>query len=525
MAVELWQSLRQLTSRAWHPRWLSVLPALLFSAVAFRSLAGFDPGRNVTAEAGPLFVPSDTAPGFVYGLVLFILYMRHRRIARAVRCGDPSPWGLLLALPALPLFVWARHTGALDLELVALVIWLLGASLLSGGRQLAALLALPVSLLLFAYPMTPVIANHVVWVFQRGTAATATAVLNALGVIATNEGDVIYTRGRVFEVIETCSGLRITETLLLSAFAYGQILCAQRRHIAVLVLLAPFLGFALNAVRVLLIVAVPDSGPASDHTLQGLFVIVVGVFALAGIDSMMHRLGWAVANESSTATNTPAVTAPGSRRNAPRWAWTATALAALLLVFSLTTPVWTWTRGRPPWSYEIPMSLDGWTGSNIKSDKNFFGSIGAAHVLHRRYERGDESVEIFVGMDDRLQRDGSLLSPKHAYPGSGWEPGEIRLRDLPYAPDTREALVSSLSHEALLWRWYEGDHDFTRETLRQIFAIDNSMLRRGDDLYVFRVSTPVEANGREAAEQRLAEWAQRLHDIRIQPDETAVSAP
>ena len=518
MAVELWQSLRERTRQAWHPRWWPVLPALLFSAIAFRALVGFDPGRKVNAEAGPLFVPSDTAPGFVYGLVLFILYMRHRRIARAVRSGDPSPWGMLFALPALPLFLWARHTGALDLELLSLVLWLLGAALLSGGRQLLALLALPVLLLLFAYPMTPLIANQVVWAFQRGTAATATAVLNALGVVALNQGDVIYARGRIFEVIETCSGLRITETLLLSAFAYGQILCAQRRHIVALVLVAPFLGFALNAVRVLLIVAVPDSGAASDHTLQGLFVIVIGVFALAGIDSLMHRVGWGLGGDPDVEKPT-AARAP--RRNAPQWAWTATALATLLLVISIATPAWTWTRGRPPWSFQIPLSVDGWTGSNIKSDQNFFGSIGAAHVLHRRYERGDESVEIFVGMDDRLQRDGHLISPKHAFPGPGWEPVETRVRALPYAPDTREALVTSLGHDALLWRWYEGDHDFGSEALRQILAIDNSALRRGEDLYVFRVSTPIGADGREAAEQRLADWAQRLHDIRAQADADA----
>jgi exosortase len=522
LAVELWQSLRERTRQAWHPRWRPVIPALLFSVIAFRALAGFNPG-NVNAEAGPLFTPSDTAPGFVYGLVLFILYMRHRRIARAVRTGDPSPWGLLLALPALPLFLWASHTGALDLELVSLVLWLLGAALLSGGRQLLVLLALPVLLLLFAYPMPPVIANHVVWAFQRGTAATATFVLNALGVFAVNEGDVIYARGRIFEVIETCSGLRITETLLLSAFAYGQILCAQRRHIVALVLFAPFLGFALNAVRVLLIVAVPDSGAASDHTIQGLFVIVVGVFALAGVDSLLHRFRWGMT--ANTEAEKPAAATATPHRNAPNWAWTATALGALLLVISLATPVWTWTRGRPPWSYQIPMSFDGWTGSNIKSDKNFFGSIGAAHVLHRRYERRDESVEIFVGMDDRLKRDGHLLSPKHAFPGPGWEPVETRIRALPYAPDTSEVLVTSAGHDALLWRWYEGDHDLGRETLRQVFAIDNSTLRRGDDLYVFRVSTAVETNGRAAAEQRLAEWAQRLHDVRAKAEAEAAQPP
>jgi exosortase len=490
-------ALRAAASSAW-----VAAPALILTAFAFRGLAGFDPGRQLSHEVGPLFVPSDTAPGFVYGLIAFILYMRHRQILRALRARvAPSPLGLLLLAPAALLFGWAQHSGARDLELLALVPWLLGLALLLGGTMLLRLVALPVLLLLFAFPMPAVIANEVVWMFQTGTARLSTAVLNAIGVTALLEGDMIYARGYVFEVIETCSGLRITETLLLSAFAYGQILCSVRSHQIALVLLAPLLGFALNTARVLMIVFTPGSYVADDHTVQGLVVIVLGVFALAGIDRLLHRLP---IGASARRSRSP-LGAPGSAR----WAWLAAGLASVLCVGSLVVPAWEWTHGRPPWDVALPLSIDGWKGKSVKDDTTFLGSVAYVRSLHREYTRGDDTVTVFVAMDDRLQRDRSALSPKHELPGAGWQAIERRIRTVPgVASPVVETLATSRGRHALVWKWYTGAGSLGRETWRQVAALDNSYLRRDDELRVYRLTTPLAAGeSREEAEQRLGLFA------------------
>lgn len=486
--------------------WLAV-PALLLTAFAFRGLAGFDPGRRLSHEVGPLFVPSDTAPGFVFGLIALILYMRHRQILRALRTRvGPSPLGLLLLAPAALLFGWAKHTGARDLELLALVPWLLGLAVLLGGTALLRVVALPVLLLLFAYPMPAVIANEVVWFFQTGTARLSAAVLNAIGVTALLEGDMIYARGYVFEVIETCSGLRITETLLLSAFAYGQILCSVRSHQIALVLVAPLLGFALNTARVLMIVFTPGSHLASDHTIQGLVVIVLGVFALAGIDRLLHRSPIAAPARRQR----PAGAPPGSQG----WTWLATGLAAGLCVGSVFVPTWEWTQGRPPWDVSLPVTIDDWKGRSVKDDTTFLGSVAYVRSLHREYARGDDRVTVFVAMDDRLQRDRSALSPKHELPGAGWHPIDRRIRAVPGIPaPIVETLATSRGRHALVWQWYTGADSLGREAWRQVAALDNSYLRSNGELRVYRLSTPLAArDSREDAEKRLELFAEHLRD-------------
>lgn len=510
MSSDAWQGLVRRTSVGVGAS-AAAIAAVGLTALAYRALAAFDPGRRLSDEAGTLFVPSDTAPGFVYGLIALILYMRHRQILRALGAGGSSAWGWLPLAAAIPVFAWSRHTGALDLQLLSLVPWLLGLALLLGGGRLAQLLLLPVLLLLFAYPMPAVVANHVVYAFQEGTAQLTAAVLNAIGVTASLEGDVIYTRGRLFEVIETCSGLRITETLLLSAFAYGQILCSERRHQIVLVLLAPALGFLFNTLRVLMIVFSPQSEAAADHTLQGLVVIVVGVFALAGIDSLLHRLPGLAPRTSVPPARRAVAPADASLRArlAP------TAAAAVLCAVSFSVPVWTWTLGRPPWQVRLPESVDGWTSERLKDDKQFLGSVGYVRSAHLRYERGDERAEVFLAMDDRLERDRSLFSPKHRLPGAGWELVERRVRRVPGVPEPIEEVVArSRGREVLIHQWYEGWSGLGRETLRQVLALDNSVVRGSEDARVYRVSTPLESGGagRARAEARLERFGALLRE-------------
>lgn len=511
MSTSTWHGVFRRTAQGAWPHGAAAVPWLVLSLFAFRALAGFDPGRALSHEAGTLFVPADTAPGFVYGLIAFTLYMRHRQIARALREGRPSPLGLLLVLPAMALFGWARHTGAGDLELLSLVPWTLGAALLLAGWRLGRLLLLPVLLLLFAFPVPAVLTNQIVYGFQVGTAAFATWLLNAIGVSAVHEGDMIYARGLVFEVIETCSGLRITETLILSAFAYGQILCHRRRHQTVLVLLSPVLGFLLNAARVLMIVFTPRSFAAEDHTLQGLVVIVLGVLALAGIDGTMHRWG---SPEDEPTPRRAAAPEPGSGGGSP-WPWTAAGLAAGLCAIGFVVPQWSWAAGRPPWDVQLPAQLEGWTSKKIEDDKTFLGSVAFVRTLHRRYEHDGRSVEVFLAMDDRLQRDRSALSPKNRVPGAGWQVIASRAVEVPWAPaPVLEVHSRSRARDMLSYQWYEGRGGLGRETFRQLAAIDTSVLRPGGDLLVFRVSTPL-AEGPEAradAEALLAEFGGRLRE-------------
>jgi exosortase len=197
---------------------------------------------------------------------VFLLQRRYG-IVRAIHAPKPTPWGLLVVAPALLLFGWAHYTGAMDLLLLSLPLVILGGALCLSGPALTRQLLVPALFLCFAVPMPGVMTNQIVYAFQIGTASLSSQILALFGVPVLHLGDMIYTRTGIFHVIETCSGLRLTETLAMSAIAYAQVIGTRRTHAIFIVAISPVLGFLLNTVRVLMIILNPLSGVTADHTI------------------------------------------------------------------------------------------------------------------------------------------------------------------------------------------------------------------------------------------------------------------
>jgi len=141
------------------------------------------------------------------------------------------------------------------------------------------------------------------------------------------------------------------------------------------------------------------------------------------------------------------------------------------------------------------------------------GSVRFRKQRYRRYRRDDETVSVFVGCEDRLSRSRSLLSPKSAFPGRGWEAEEHGLVELgpDVFPGVRVAARSRASR-LLSYHWYQGIEGFGTEVLRAWLAVDRSFLRRPTGALVIRLSTEVSSTGegRSRAEARLRELAELL---------------
>jgi EpsI family protein len=497
------------------PRQILLGAIVLLAACAYRSLAGWDPGRTLASESPTLFVPSNTAPLFIFGLSALFVYLRLGRLGLAWRRSRPSFWGWPLLALALVVYLWAIHTEANDLLLLSFIPAALGGSLVLVGPPFTRVLLLPILFLIFAYPIPAVLANQQIYAFQTGTAQLTTWALGLIGQPAILEGDLIYTRGYVFEVIETCGGLRITETLVASAFAYAELSRMPRLHTMILVLLAPIIGFALNSVRVLLIIFHPTGDPASDHTLQGLVAIVVGVFCLALVDRLLMKLILPKAGAERAAHPAPAPAgAAGSRAREMSGAWGTLALVAGMACASIWLP--RWQPATPArWEIALPVQWEGWRARGQDLDENFLGSVAFSRYVYRRYEKDDQQVDAFMAKDDRLQRDRSILSPKTVLPGAGWAIEERRTLQPDWAPvEVEEIVARRRSHRALIYHWREGSRGIPREALRSLLALDTSGLRKSGELRVFRVSTML-SDGEEGlgeARWRLEKFAPTVRE-------------
>ncbi len=402
-----------------------------------------------------LFRVSETAPQILFVLAVPLFYRRRKRIARALR-GEPSP---RLALPFLALgvalFLWGQYTGALDLVLASLLAVTLGSALLLSGRRLARELMLPLLFLAFAIPLPAVLTNQLIYPLQLITAVHTAWLLNAIGITAVPEGVMLHLASHSVQVVESCSGLRSIFVLTTLAVGWLCFFPTRRLAAALLILSAPAIAYFVNILRILGLVLNPSSDLASIHSVQGLGVFLLGLLILYGVDSLLQRvLGGSEARIGEPETALP-----------PNAAWERHGCAialALLLAGMLGVSLWgpRWNPPDPPQrpSIDLPQEIDGWkVVRRLKPEPYFLGSVAFRSHWHGEYERGSERVSVFIGYDDRLDRNRSLLSPKNAVPGAGWHVEErTPIQLAPSGLGAESVSARSGKTRTLSFHWYEG---------------------------------------------------------------------
>jgi exosortase len=502
---------------------LLVLAAVLLSGVAYYPILGWEP--PAPDVEGPVesffFEPAETSPQLAYALVALFLIRRRKRILAALATGEPSPAGPPVLASGVGLYLWSAYTSATDLTILSLIPTALGLALTQGGSRLMRAILRPTLLLLFAAPPPAALANQILYPLQLGTADLASWMLGALDIGVVQRADLLFSRDRVFQVIESCSGLRSMLTLAMAAVVYAELVDRQRLHAALLLVAAPPIAFLLNGARVVSIVLTAGEDSSQDHTFQGLVTILFGVLALHGVDRLLERWLPGGAGESAPEATRQDGDREPRRSRLPARAW---ALGAAALIASARFWLEPWAAPVAPvrWGVALPERWGDHRSSQLTIDRNFFGSVGFTRRLSRAYEAGDERIEILLGYDDLLSRHRNPISPRMALPGAGWE---IESRDLIEVegfprPVTR-VLARSGTKRTLSLAWYEGAGGLWSEIGRSIAALDRSPARRSRGITLVRLSTQVHPapTGRLDAEQHLLRFATELRPMVLEAAE------
>jgi EpsI family protein len=495
----------------------------VLTAVAYRRLWFWDPGQPGTPDAEWFFFgPSDTAPMVVLLIVVCLLVLSRRRLSTGLE-GEGS---LALALPWLTvsaaLFAWGHHADAADLVLGSLATGVLGAALWLCGPRLARPMLLPLLVLVFAVPLPGVLLNQILYPLQISAAEVVERILSLIGQPTLREGDILYLSEETFEVIESCSGLRSIQVLTMLALAWVAVFSVRPLHAALLVVSAPVIAYLVNALRVLSLVLYPQPELSAAHALQGVAMLLLGLAVLMGVDALLGRLlGSSPPPGPPTSLGDHRAEAI-SRRRRLRVAL----LGALLLAFcGISGWVHPWAPDTPGDAslVALPKEIGEWHGvEDLPLDGNYLGSTRFSQHVYRRYERAGDRVKVFIGFDDRLHRDRSLLSPKNAYDGPGWDAERVeRFERDPGGPIVAAVQARSGSRRVLSHVWYVGTQSTLAETLRALFALDQSMLRRPGGAFVVRLSTGLGGGGLQEAEARLRELGRAAHASLPIPDEDA----
>jgi exosortase len=502
-------------------RRLALVPGVLLGAFAYRALYQGALGLPASSEFEQwFFTPDERSPLFPIAIGVWMLVRRRARLrALPDRSAPALAAGLLAA--GVGLFAWSRLAGEASLLLPSLAAnGLAFAAAVKGGAGCRALL-LPALVLLLGVPIPAPLRDEIVWWLQVSSARGASRLLDLAGVDAVLRGVVFHRGDYAFTVIETCCGLRGIEILTLVALAIRELFAGSGWRSWVVVAIAPVLGFALNVLRIVSVVAFTGSTGAQgapqgwDHTPQGMAVLVAGTALLYGLGRRLA--GAALRGGHADAPRADETTGDGAVR--PAAGAVALAVLALLAAFSLVlAPLPGVPQPPPP---ELPLERGNWKSEELTPDRLFVGQFLPGQVLHRRYQRGHgralRVVDVLVGYETSENPSSRLFSPKLLVPGHDWSLADVQpVRLWLLGLDARMAVGSREPDELVLaYLWRLRDEGIWRETARAALALDVGPVRRERRRAVVRLETPL-ANtspaARDLAKQTLDRFIAEFRD-------------
>lgn len=235
----------------------------------------------------------DYSHGFLVApLSVYFAWERKRELARVEIEG--SWWGLV----PLVLGVAALSIGRLGVELTAMrsgfVLSLIGMVLLLFGREIFRILTFPLLFLFLMVPLPQSLVNVVAFPLQLMAAGAAVDALQALGIPALVEGNIIHLAHAKLFVADACSGLRSLMALLTLGVVFAYFF--RKNNIERLVLIASTIPIAIfvNAVRVALTGILThhygeDMATGVIHEFQGMITFSVA-FVLLLLEASL--IGW-----------------------------------------------------------------------------------------------------------------------------------------------------------------------------------------------------------------------------------------
>ena len=457
-----------------------------------------------------LFAPAGGSPMLIFAVAAVLLFGRRKQLFDSL--GHRPSWTIGVAMLALGAGIerWADYVRAPELLIPSLILLLLGSAAILGGRPGLRTVSIPALFLVFAFPIPAGLVNKFVWPLQLWTASSTEWFLRVTGFAPEKFADIVMLNNHSFQVIETCSGMRMIQTLTMAAALYSVLLFRRRSQVVVLLLLAPAIGYFVNFVRVLSIIFNPYSEWSEIHSLQGVIMLVIGVLIIAGLDNLLQRIETRLP---------PAPITPSEEQTHPpldNWNRAIVPVGCLLLLWigNLVIQPWTPNVMHTPRAFQLPGVLAGSDPRSLKLDRQFLGSVGVTNWLNREYKFDGSKVRIQILADDRLDRRGSVLSRKTSIPGRGFVERSHEVVPLFENTFVDRYVYQERGFRTLVFHWFEGVASEPVEIVRNALVLDRGPTRRNEWALSVRLSTVIDSHstGEVAADRRLRDFAAAVRD-------------
>ncbi len=166
----------------------------------------------------------------------------------------------------------------------------------------------------------------------------------------------------------------------------------------------------------------------------------------------------------------------------------------------------------------VPRSVGGYTGTDGQLEAASLGVLGADATLFRTYRReGSPPVWLFLGYFSAQQERSQIHSPKHCYPGSGWNivrEGSVDIGTPPESLRAKRLVISDGLGKRIVVYWFSTPTGIvTDEFALKWYQTKRSLLGKPQVSTFVRFSTPV-PDGRDESmvEDHLLDFIESIAD-------------
>jgi EpsI family protein len=162
----------------------------------------------------------------------------------------------------------------------------------------------------------------------------------------------------------------------------------------------------------------------------------------------------------------------------------------------------------------FPNEIAGWTGKRVPIENRALKQLRLTDYLSRRYRRGEEQIELYVGFHGRQQRGTVIHSPAHCLPANGWyivDQSRIPLPGNEDGPLINRMEVAFGEERSVVYYWYQGRGRILADELVSALyrAVDVALFNRSDEALV-RFHSDATPEAEESMRRFIAEVAPGL---------------
>ncbi|MCK4537990.1 MAG: EpsI family protein [Candidatus Krumholzibacteria bacterium] len=162
----------------------------------------------------------------------------------------------------------------------------------------------------------------------------------------------------------------------------------------------------------------------------------------------------------------------------------------------------------------IPLQTAGYSAVEEYIEPESLRLLGADMTLARSYTGKEGSIELFLGYFARQQENSQIHSPKHCYPGSGWNiisEGGVRITGGGRENRAKELVITDGGSRHLVIYWFSMNGEFIPDEFAlKFYQMKSALLSRSQAAAFIRFSTPITDGSEATARNRLLPFIEEL---------------